>query len=232
MRFIASSDVHNLWSELEVYLQPADVLILAGDLTNGSEADFRYFLSWIKDQQYDHKIVIGGNWDRCFDNVKKSVFAEVGVTYLLHEEHSITVGSHRVKIFGSPYTQLYSRMAFEETEQELRQLYKAIPQDLDILLTHGPPKGILDRNRQKVSCGSSALLEAIEQKVPRVHVFGHVHEGYGIHISKLGQVFLNVAGAGQSRYGETQFNPPIVFDLLEDGSGIVENTGHSFTLKT
>lgn len=109
MRFITSSDVHTHWDDLTPLMQPADVLILAGDLTEGSWADYRSMRGWLEQQDYLHKIFIAGNHDEWLqhgaplDHIEKD-FASVGATYLCHEKHEVSVGGHRVKLFGSQFT--------------------------------------------------------------------------------------------------------------------------------
>jgi Icc-related predicted phosphoesterase len=236
MRFVATSDVHNLWGELTPLMQPADVLIVAGDMGTGESSDREQLLSWLKGQYYAHKIVVGGNWDRWIDDgtpleIIKKLFSDVGATYLCHEPYEITMEGHMVRVFGSPYTPRFANMSFEEYEDELEERFEEIPVGLDILITHGPAEGILDWNRENVPCGSPALIHAIERKRPKVHVFGHIHDGYGVAMRPGGQVSLNVALCGMSKYFEPRTNPPLVFDLFSDGTGWIENTGESFGQK-
>jgi Icc-related predicted phosphoesterase len=67
-----------------------------------------------------------------------------------------------------------------------------MPQGLDLLISHGPPRGILDKNRGWYSCGSRSLLEAVLDNRPKHTVVGHIHEGYG-HFNLDGQKFYNVS---------------------------------------
>lgn len=230
MRFCATSDVHNLWDELR--LEPADVLLLAGDLTEGSWADFRRMLDFLSKLDYEHKVVIGGNHDEWFEHgvaqkVLKHQFSEAGVTYLFHEPMTLTVNGHVVKLFGSPYVPRFSNMAFERDEMVLERLYSDIPDRLDLLVTHGPPLGVLDQNHMGKKCGSSALAKAVADKKPKVHVFGHIHEGYGALLGENG-VSLNVAACGMDDRLEVFVNPPVIFDLYEDGTGFIHNTMEFF----
>ena len=94
--------------------------------------------------------------------------------------------------------------------EERSALYATIPNGIDILVTHGPPYGILDRepgsnHRQ----GCPVLLEAVKRVRPRLHVFGHVHAGYGTGQGKF-TAYVNAALLGWA--GDLE-NPPIVLDI-------------------
>jgi Icc-related predicted phosphoesterase len=223
MRFIATSDVHGCWDELVSSLEPADVFIAAGDLTEGTASEFRVLLRYMEFMKYRHKIVIGGNHDEHFESGSslatiKEQFKNAGVTYLCHEPHTITINNHSVKVFGSPYTLSFSKMAFEKNESELGLLYQDIPHNLDILISHGPANGILDKNRNGWECGSVALKDALKEKQPKVHVFGHIHDSYGAIFHPKGLLSINVSALGFTKFYEPLLNKPIVFDLYPDGT--------------
>ena len=59
-----------------------------------------------------------------------------------------------------------------------------IPENTDILVTHGPPQGFHDEVDEAYSgpqnVGCPHLRRAIERIRPRLHVFGHIHEGHGV----------------------------------------------------
>ena len=62
---------------------------------------------------------------------------------------------------------------------EIKQIWSKIPNDVDVLITHGPPANILDLTISNEHAGCAQLLKRIKQIKPRLHVFGHIHEGYG-----------------------------------------------------
>jgi len=99
--------------------------------------------------------------------------------------------------------------AFMGTPEILSPIWAKIPKNLDILITHGPPFGILDRTIRGVTAGCSKLLEAVQLKAPRIHVFGHIHEGYGM-LKKNGTAFVN-ASLCSANYD--LMNKPVVIDL-------------------
>lgn len=63
--------------------------------------------------------------------------------------------------------------------QQGEELWKSIPENIDVLITHGPPYGILDKTYDKVNAGCKGLLKFVERLKPKVHIFGHIHEAYG-----------------------------------------------------
>ena len=95
-----------------------------------------------------------------------------------------------LKIWGSPHSLFFPQinpkcMAFTDSEYNLTSIYDKIPDDIDILISHGPPAGILDENFEGHRCGSQALMNAIERIRPRLVVFGHIHEQGGKIIRKI-----------------------------------------------
>jgi Calcineurin-like phosphoesterase len=115
-----------------------------------------------------------------------------------------------LKLWGSPVTPLYGG-AFGISDPRGRALnYAQIPADTHILITHGPPYGILDglpgTNEHQ---GCRVLLEAVKRIRPLLHIFGHVHSGYGI-LETLEMTFVNAALLGP--HGDI-VNRPIMFNL-------------------
>jgi hypothetical protein len=101
-----------------------------------------------------------------------------------------------LRIWGSPVTPLDWGAFGPETAEERERLFSRIPQETDVLITHGPPRGILDAaSRQKKPRGCDQLLAAVRRVRPRLHVFGHIHEQYGMFRSSS-TLFVNVALAG------------------------------------
>ena len=65
-----------------------------------------------------------------------------------------------------------------------------IPANTDILITHGPPYGILDKNRVGFSAVCQSLKRAVKRIQPKLHVFGHIHEAGGM-VEMEGTTFVN-----------------------------------------
>ena len=112
-----------------------------------------------------------------------------------------------IKIYGSPWTPFFYNWAFNlRRGQQIASKWAAIPDDTDILITHGPPYGVLD-SASDGSVGCKDLLDRIEIVKPQYHIFGHIHEGYGEYTRK-GTKHLNACSLN-SMYQSG--NDPIAF---------------------
>ena len=175
-----------------VKLQAGDVLIHCGDFSKkGSLEDIKSFSEFIKKQDFCHKIVIAGNHDFCFEDERKTeaeeIFSKNGIIYL--NDSGVTIDG--VKFWGSPVQPEFFDWAFNRKRgDDIKKHWDLIPDDTDVLITHGPPFGILDEcsNGQKVGCED--LLNKIQNLEIKVHAFGHIHEGYGIKVQG-GVAFVN-----------------------------------------
>ena len=188
MKITAIADLHGHKPELP----GGDLLIVAGDLTAWDrDREYVEFFDWFQTQDYQKKILIGGNHDNGL--VGKTQWPD-WCEYLFDSGTEYA----GLKIWGSPWTPIFSGqnkkyMAFGLYESELSEKFETIPEGLDILITHGPPFGILDRcvwGSRRV--GSLALLNRLQEVKPKIHVFGHIHESYG-HCAHENTKFYNVA---------------------------------------
>ena len=148
----------------------------------GAPERLKAFAQWceslLKNEIVRKVIAIAGNHDFLFQH-QPSTAREIlkGITYL---EDSETEWEN-IRIYGTPWQPWFYDWAFQlRTEGELEAKFASIPAGVDVLLTHGPPKGILDRTIRGASAGSIALCERIKQVRPRLVVFGHIHESYGV----------------------------------------------------
>lgn len=185
------SDTHGLHRSLT--LPDGDVLIHAGDCTNrGSREEVIDFLNWFAAQPFTHRIFIAGNHDFFFERQPTSVIQDLipdGVTYL--NDSGVTIGNHL--IWGSPVQPWFLDWAFNrERGAEIDQHWALIPPEVDILITHGPPYGILDRTIRQQDVGCEALAARLPDLQPRLHVFGHIHESYG-SLERDGTLFVNAS---------------------------------------
>lgn len=187
MKIDCISDLHGDYPKLE----GGDLLIVAGDLTGRDlENEYALFDYWLNDQKYNAKIVIGGNHDRTLQ--EKRFKFQFG-TYIQDSGCSF----NGFKIWGSPWTPTFYNWYFmKDRGEQIKERWDLIPDDIDILITHGPPYGTLDKvshpsRKIKFShTGCEELKLAVERVKPKLHVFGHIHEGYGI-IEKDGTIFVN-----------------------------------------
>lgn len=206
MRVVLISDTHNLHEKL--VLPAADVIIHAGDVSgNGTFREVLNFLQWYSELPYANKIFIAGNHDFAFEHKSVPVLdLPQGITYL--EDSMVTVNG--VKVYGSPYTPEFYNWAFmKKRGPQIKKVWDAIPQGVDILVTHGPPLMILDENAKGQHQGCEDLLLSVKQVRPKIHVFGHIHEAYGIE-EQFGTRFVNASVLDQHY---RMVNTPIVVDL-------------------
>jgi len=204
IRVVCISDTHELHREL--FVPDGDLLIHAGDFTFWNHAPkIQDFNDWLGELPHQYKVAIPGNHDRAFNQAPKWR-AKITNAVLLINEGVRLCG---LKIWGSPVT--CDDAAYGHTKSEERaSLYATIPADTDILITHGPPFGILDHEKgsdRKQGCPE--LRNAVMRVKPRLHVFGHVHTGYGVMPTKS-TLFVNAALLGWA--GDLE-NRPIVMDI-------------------
>lgn len=180
------SDTHN--KHKAVTLPTCDIAIFSGDATSqGFENELKTFLAWYhKQTQCTFKIFIAGNHDRCFDpKYNEMTHADLWLKDLLAQYPDLiylensSVELMGLKIWGSPYTPNFNpaRWAFNKGRgDELREIWKQVPLDADIIVTHGPAAYILDYVEQnKVYAGDEDLRFRIDEVKPKLHTFGHIH---------------------------------------------------------
>jgi predicted phosphohydrolase len=176
MRIVLWSDSHGLHEQC--VLPEGDMLIFAGDIgARGTLEELESFNAFLGRLPHPHKIVVAGNRDYFFERRP-----EESRNLLTHAEYlqdtEITLGGMR--IFGSPWQPPFMNTAFNVPRGEsLREKWALLPDGIDILVTHTPPRGIGDRTESGLSVGCADLLDAVQRIRPRLHVFGHVHEAYG-----------------------------------------------------
>ena len=175
MKILHLSDTHGLHSQLGV-LPEADVVVHSGDFTHyGTEAECLDFLNWFIELPYKHKIFVCGNHDLCLYEADGIEDLPANVHFL--QDRGVTIDG--VKFYGAGY------LHYAPT----------IPSDTQVLITHEPPRGILDREegREIGEYGSVEILNQLHD-LPnlRLHLFGHSHNDYGL-CKKGGIVFSNGA---------------------------------------
>lgn len=176
------SDTHGLHESITQDLIGGDFLIHAGDISSiGTINQVERFLDWFNSlDNYKNKVFIAGNHDFLFEkkNYEQVLKPFSNVHYLFHEAKEID----GLKLFGTPYTPEFGNWAFNVSRinDDMLNLMNDIPEDLDVLITHGPPLGILDTSfsfGQNLGC--PVLREQVIKKKPKIHVFGHIHGGSG-----------------------------------------------------
>ena len=202
-RFVLISDTHNT----EPPLPKGEVLIHAGDLTgNGGRKQTEAAMRWIGEQaqKFEWVVFVGGNHDFFFYHLSR----EMGVNAVrefvrpygeniiyLEDELTHVAGA---SIYGSPAQPEFCNWAWNYARgAEIKAVWDKIPANVDMLITHGPPMGILDWvGKERVGC--EELRIAVERIKPRAHVFGHLHSAGGQH-RRIGTTdFYNAAVVDES----------------------------------
>jgi Icc-related predicted phosphoesterase len=191
------SDTHNKHKHLTSkgmgnILGSGDILVHAGDSTSmGQKHEIDQFLKWFSNTDFEHKIFIAGNHDFGFEKETDidQQFKDLGVTYLF--DNDITIDG--IKFYGSPWQPEFYNWAFNLPRGEkLAAKWEKIPDDVDILITHGPAYGILDYAPIGGHVGCEELYRKIVEVKPKIHVCGHIHDSYG-QKSMGGIEFLNAS---------------------------------------
>jgi len=210
MKITFISDTHGLHDRLK--LIPGTVLVHAGDITEyGTEEEVVDFLNWFSRQPFTYKIFIAGNHDLFMETLtpgKRKKLIPLDIIYLQNSGTEIM----GLKFWGSPVTPYFIGMAFNAREgEEIKRVWKRIPGDTDILITHGPPKGFLDGG-----LGDEELFLQVKKIKPIIHCFGHIHGHNGGETLKW-ITFVNAAIVNcRDPLGNTDYKiigEPIIVDL-------------------
>jgi Icc-related predicted phosphoesterase len=209
MKIVFIADVHNKISKVK--LPPGDLLVIAGDLTVGGR--YEEFVKLNNDLEsitpmYQHGVLaIPGNHDILFEkdfNYARSLLPNV--KHMLHH-NSVTIEG--INFWGSAFTPFFCDWAFNVDPDDLGETWSAIPDGVDVLVTHGPCRGILDMTPRGEPAGDPDLLEVILRVKPKIHCCGHIHYGYGEqHFN--GIHFIN-ASVCNERYEPV--NAPIIVEI-------------------
>lgn len=217
------SDTHN-YHELLKIPKDIDIAILSGDISNDynifkNEPETLNTLYWYGNLDIKYKILISGNHDTyAFKNTTK--FKEwckyYNIIYL--EDESITIEG--INIYGSPWSPRFGDWHFMKARFKMERVWKYIPDNTDILVTHTPPKGILDLsedyNRKLERCGCSALMKRILKLNLKYHLFGHIHNNKDIinagiiKLSILDTIFSNGSIMTDGKFGKLSSNGNII----------------------
>ena len=216
MKLCTISDTHGQHSKLDLKNYPADVLVFAGDWTKGKDlalSETQDFLLWLNDQPYEHILFIAGNHEVQVEAAPER-FAHMlshypKLTYLNNSATTID----GVKFYGSPYSNEFYNWAFMAKELDLAPIWAAIPDDTNVLITHGPAYECLDRvnsnHNRDPHVGSTYLRDRKKElQQLKLHVFGHIHESAGSSITTCNNVNASLLNA---RY--QLVNTPIVVNI-------------------
>jgi Icc-related predicted phosphoesterase len=226
-RITTISDTHNKHKQLTPFLPGGDILIHAGDISSlGHKHEITEFCKWFdKIDNYDLKVFIAGNHDYGFEKRVNETMEIVNsyktITYLQDDWVGFQKNDLReIRIWGSPWQPEFYNWAFNLPRKGagLLSKWEMIPEDTDILITHGPAYGYVDMViGQYEHLGCELLIDRIGVVKPDIHICGHIHSGYG-YATNGKTHFINASVLNE---GYTFTQNPITFDYNPDDGSIV-----------
>lgn len=211
MKFCCMSDMHGF---LPQRIPACDALILAGDYCPYSKIDQQFvwfrddFAPWLTAINVE-KFGVAGNHDLIFEHSPEKI-PNLGLKWTYLQDSGTNWNGYN--IWGTPWQPRFWDWAFNADEDQLAEKWKLIPDNTDILILHGPPRGYGDFSPfGNEHTGSPALLERIKEIKPKLVVAGHIHAGYGQYkIEDTDTIFLNVAVVDDSY---NPINSPIIVEI-------------------
>lgn len=215
MRIVHLSDTHNQNEKIKV--PEGDILIHSGDATmNGRPAEIAAFSKWFAALPHRHKIFVAGNHDMLFETDGHSARALLDKSIIYLQDAAVEIEG--LLIYGSPWQPRFYDWAFNRDRgPEMAEKWAIVPDEIDILITHGPPNQILDAVPQTNGSIDHAGCEELRKRIEilsaagrlKLHCFGHIHCGHGVERA-MGMTFSN-ASICDERYRPAQ--PPNVIDI-------------------
>ena len=204
MKIILISDTHN---NHNFRIPKGDVLIHAGDVSSrGTKKEINDFIKWFQSQPHTYKIFIAGNHDFYLEKIVDTKIEIPDIIYLNDSGCEI----NGIKFWGSPIQPTFYNWAFNRKRGvEIKKHWDLIPKDTDVLITHGPPHKVLDETLNGDYAGCKELRKKVLEIKPKLHVFGHIHEGYG-KLLRNEIIFVN-ASLFDEKYKGT--NDPITVEI-------------------
>lgn len=206
IRLVLLSDTHECHREVDV--PGGDILIHAGDFSLFSKSlrAIDDFNNWLGELPHSHVLLVPGNHEFFLEADPRRRSLLTNATVLINEGIEID----GLRIWGSPTTPLYGGAFGLSSPEDRKRLYARIPDGTDILITHGPPYGILDMAPgSSMHSGCRELLDAVLRVRPKLHVCGHIHGAGGIFATEH-TTFVNAALPGVSAELE---RGPTVLDM-------------------
>ena len=213
-RIVCLSDTHNCTNEIDV--PDGEILIHSGDATITSMVEeVKRFNRWFAGLSHKNKIFVAGNHDWLFERNNELARSLLDRSIVYLQDSSVVIEG--LKIYGSPWQPRFYDWAFNLMRgAEIGEKRRLIPNDVEVLITHGPPNKLLDSVPTQWGVDNAAC-EELRKRVEnlatlgklKLHVFGHIHCGYGTH-EEFGVRFVN-ASICDEQYEPTQ--APIVIDI-------------------
>jgi predicted phosphodiesterase len=221
MRLVFISDTHDQHLTMLHPVPDGDILVHAGDATMmGRMNEIAAFGLWFRTLPHKHKVFVAGNHDWMFQKnrmmaiqlLNQGLVGNKRATEIVYLEDDMAT-IEGLKIYGSPWQPTFFDWAFNlDRGEAIRRKWDLIPEGVDVLITHGPPKPIHDQIEPHMGSehlGCEELMVAVERVKPKIHVFGHIHGGYG-ETKYVNTHFINAAICNEAY---KPVNAPIVVDL-------------------
>jgi len=207
------SDTHALHGYLAIP-ENIDIVIHAGDASNFREPVPNYqemlnFIEWYKNLKIEHKVYIPGNHDTSVEKrlITPADMKSMGIMCLETSSTSIK----GLNIYGSPYTPTFGfGWAYNKNRDKMHKQWQSIPENSDIVVTHGPPFGILDVSEDREGnlehCGDRSLMKRLDTIKPIIYCSGHIHDSgenrnSGVYINK-NTLFINASCVIDGKFAE------------------------------
>lgn len=218
------SDSHSHHSLIKIE-ESCEMIIHSGDFSNykdfyKNEPEAKDFLRWFGNLNIKHKVLIAGNHD-AFPAIAPQEFKELCLYYHINYLENESVNIEGINIYGTPLTPSFGNWYFMKARHKLNESWKDIPENTDILVVHGPPKGILDlsynRDNNLEYCGCRSLRNHVLNRVkPKLCLFGHIHNTEDIinagivKLSNYETVFSNGSVVTDGKFGKLSSNGNIL----------------------
>lgn len=225
MKIVAISDTHMVHDDHGAHvpnIPDGDILIHSGDATfRGRPHEIYRFSKWFHSLPHKHKIFVAGNHDLMFeDDPSRAVSILYGDPQYWSEpipnnkrciylqDNEVTIEG--LRIYGAPWSPRFFDWAFNlDRGPAIKAKWDLIPEGIDILVTHGPPLGQGDLSTRLERLGCTDLMDAVNRVKPKIHIFGHIHSGYGISENQ-GTTFINASMCDETYWPA---NAPLEFTL-------------------
>lgn len=250
IKVIAFSDPHG---DLPTITENFDLLLVGGDVCPAHSHYYYFqrewlsteFVKWVRELPFKDSaskvVFIGGNHDQYLDhepNPNKGDFSSIytdiikpcggRLIYLEDDEYTFeTLDGETLKIYGTPWCKIFGNWWFMRPDDKLEIIYDAIPEDLDILLTHDapaiPPHGIIKQGWYSgTDAGNKVLAEAAMKKMPKYLIYGHIHSSgmspdlplhHELTVVNDGEKSMNVVCASIKDENYDSVYEPLVFEI-------------------
>lgn len=224
MRIWHISDTHEYHNWFEIP-ENIDIVVHSGDATNSKNPTknakkMKEFMEWFSGLPIKHKVFVPGNHDSSIEAgiFDKEDFSDAGI----HLLHNSSVKIEGKLFWGSAHCPMYCNWSFMLEKEDMPAIWAEIPEGVDVLVTHTPPRNILDLTHNHDGsidvCGCPSLWSRVVELQPKLHLFGHIHNSGEIQntgtktVPYVKTVFSNGSCCVDRQFGKI-FHPGNILDL-------------------